>query len=430
MANNEEVLEYLKNAAKKGSVLGLERITELCHILGDPQNKTKIIHVAGTNGKGSFSAMLSYILRAAGYRVGCFSSPPLTGVTDSFRINCREISENVLAWVMADIMPACESMKDKPTEFEILTAAAYELFYRVDCDIAIIECGMGGDTDSTNVVSSPLLSVITNVALDHTAVLGSSVREIAQRKAGIIKENRPVLYGGTDLDAFEVITAAAFEKNAPLSVTDQIRTLGTSTGISGTELEFDGFGKARVPLIGTYQIYNIANVLTAVELLRREDLEISDDAVRKGLSETCWHGRFELLCKEPPVIFDGAHNPDGIRQAAASIRHCFGGGKVALLIGVLADKEYSLYPHVLGQYISRAFTVTPDNPRALDSSVLADTFSHEGIDAQCFSSFSEGVKAAFTFAEQNNIPLVALGSLYMYKDFCEALNDITAEMQN
>lgn len=424
MATFAESVEYLRRASERGSCLGLERITELCHILGDPQNETKIIHVAGTNGKGSFAAMLSHILRSAGYLTGCFSSPALTGVTDSFRINCREISENVFTWVMNDVIPAAESMADKPTEFEMLTAAAYELFRRVDCSIAIIECGMGGDTDSTNVVASPLLSVITNVAVDHTAVLGSSVRGIAAHKAGIIKEGRPVLYGGTDLDAFEVITAAAFEKNAPLSVTDHMRTLGTNTGIDGTELEFDGFGKARVPLIGTYQIYNIANVLTAVELLRREGLDIPDDAVRKGLAETRWHGRFELLQRDPVVIFDGAHNPDGIRQAAASIRHCFRNGKVVLVIGVMSDKEYELYPSVLGQYVDCAFAVKPDNPRALDSSVLADAFTAAGIAARGFSDLADGVREAYSYAVEKGLPLVALGSLYLYREFCEALGNL------
>lgn len=422
-----QTLEYLKTAAKRGSKLGLERITELCRLLGDPQNETKIIHVAGTNGKGSFSAMLSHILRASGYVVGTFSSPALTGVTDSFRINCREISLNVLDWVMCDVIPAAESMDDKPTEFEVLTAAAYELFRRVDCNVAIIECGMGGDTDSTNVAESPLLSVITNVALDHTAFLGETVRDIARHKAGIIKEGRPVLYGGTDLDAFEVITVAAFEKNAPLSVTDHFRTLGTSTGINGTEVEFDGFGKARVPLIGTYQIYNIANVLTAVEILRREGLDIPDEAIRRGLSETKWHGRFELLSSDPVVIFDGAHNPDGIRQAAASICQCFGGGKVALLVGVMADKEYGLYPSILGQYVSRAFTVKPDNPRALESSVLAREFTRAGIETQSFTDFGEGVRAAYSYAKESGLPLIALGSLYMYSEFCEELGKIGAQ---
>ena len=424
MSNHAEVLEYLKIAASRGSRLGLERITELCHLLGDPQNETKIIHVAGTNGKGSFSAMLCRILRSAGYTVGSFSSPALTGVTDSFRINCREISENVFTWVMNDVIPACEAMQDKPTEFEVLTAAAYELFRRVDCNIAVIECGMGGDTDSTNVVSSPLLSVITNIAIDHTAFLGSTVREIAAHKAGIIKEGRPVLYGGTDLEAFEVINERACALNAPLSVTEHMRITKASVSICGTELEFDEFGKVSTPLTGTYQMYNIANVLTAVELLRHEGLKISDDAVRDGLADTKWHGRFEHMHSSPDVIFDGAHNPDGIRQAAESIRHCFGGGKVALLIGVMADKDYGLYPEMLGQYISRVFTVKPDNPRALGSKELAEVFTDAGFSAQSFGDLADGVKAAFEYAKENKVPLVALGSLYMYKEFSDALKNL------
>ena len=164
--------------------------------LGRPDRKFPSIHVAGTNGKGSFSAMLSHILRAAGYRTGSFSSPALTGVTDSFRIDCREISRETFAKTMTAVVPVCESMEDKPTEFEVLTAAAYQLFCDEKCDIAIAECGMGGDTDSTNVVKSPVLSVITNVALDHMSFLGSTIPEIAAHKAGIIKSGRPVLYGG------------------------------------------------------------------------------------------------------------------------------------------------------------------------------------------------------------------------------------------
>lgn len=424
MADYDESLEYLKIAAQRGSKLGLERITELCRLLGNPQEKTKIIHVAGTNGKGSFSAMLSYILRAAGYLVGNFSSPALTGVTDSFRINCREISPNVFTWVMNDVIPVCESMEDKPTEFEVLTAVAYELFHRVDCNVAIIECGMGGDTDSTNVVSSPLLSVITNVAPDHTNFLGKTIRDIAKHKAGIIKEGRPALYGGTDLEAFEVLNAVACDKNTLLNVTDHMRIMGASTDIHGTELEFDGFGMIKTPLTGTFQFYNIANVITAVELLRREGMEISDEAVKKGLAEAQWHGRFELISKDPVVIFDGAHNSDGIHQAADTLRRCFEGKKVTLLTGVMSDKDYNLYPEMLGQYIDTVFTVKPDNPRALDSKTLAAVYAKRNFDTSAFSDFEAGVKAAYDCAKSKNTPLVVLGSLYMYKQFIEAFEKI------
>lgn len=421
MPSYAESLEYLKIASQRGSRLGLERITELCHRLGDPQNETKIIHVAGTNGKGSFTAMLSSILRSAGYITGSFSSPALTSVTESFRINCREISENVFAWVMTDVIPACEAMEDKPTEFEVLTAAAYELFRRTDCHVAIVECGMGGDTDSTNVVSQPLLSVITKVATDHTDVLGDSIREIAKHKAGIIKKGSPALYGGNNLAAFDVINAVACEKNVSLSITDHMRIFGNSVSIDGIELEYDGFGMISVPLTGTYQLYNISTVLTAVELLRREGFNISDEAVKDGLARVEWHARFEVLRKDPCVVFDGAHNPDGIHQAADTIRRCFGGEKVVFLAGVLSDKQYNLYPEMLGQYADCVFTVRPDNHRALDPKILAEEFSNADIPAVEYQDFTEGVKAAYNCAKNRNMPLIALGSLYMYKEFTEAL---------
>ena len=190
--NFTEALEYMKKAAERGSMLGLERITELLRIMGDPQDRVKTVHISGTNGKGSFGAMLTSVLKSAGYIVGGFSSPAITKVTDSFRIGGEEISEQEFADLIGDIAPLCESMDEKPTEFEVLTAAAFELFVRRGCDIAVVECGMGGDLDSTNVIKAPLLSVITNVQKDHSAFLGDTIGEIAFHKAGIIKQGRPV----------------------------------------------------------------------------------------------------------------------------------------------------------------------------------------------------------------------------------------------
>lgn len=422
--NYTESTNYLKIAAGRGSRLGLERISELCALLGDPQDKVRIIHIAGTNGKGSFSAMLSQILKAAGYKVGSFSSPALTGVNDSFRIDCREISDDSFAKVMSEVVPVCESMDDKPTEFEVLTAAAYKLFCDENCDIAIVECGMGGDTDSTNVVKSPVLSVITNVALDHMSFLGNTVGEIASHKAGIIKSDRPILYGGNDSDAFDVIANAVIEKNAHLTVTDTSRISDVKTGISGTSFVFDGFGKVTVPLSGTYQVINTANVLTAVEILRHEGLDIPENAVLSGLASAKWHGRFELMHTDPTVIFDGAHNPDGIAQAAESIKRCLGGGKVVMLIGVMADKDYALYPEMLGQFIDCVFTVKPDNPRALDCEKLAEVFSGKSITATACPDLADGVKSAYNCAKSRNLPMLALGSLYMYNQFSTALYSI------
>lgn len=420
--NYKTVLEYLKTASLRGSRLGMERITELCEKLGNPQNKIKIIHVAGTNGKGSFCAMLSAVLRESGYTAGGFSSPALTEVTDSFRINGSKISRTEFTEIMANIIPVCESMDDKPTEFEILTAVAYQMFVYKKCDIAVVECGMGGDTDSTNVITAPLLSVITNIAVDHTAFLGSTIQEIASHKAGIIKEKCPVLYGGNDTEALEIISKTAEKKQSPLTITNHSRIKNVCSDIYGTSLDFDNFNKVKTPLTGTYQQYNIANVLTAVEILRQYGLDIPDSCVKSGLELTEWHGRFELISENPTIIFDGAHNPDGIKQASASIEKYFNNQKIALLISVMADKDYALYPELLGKYINCAFTVRADNPRALDSQTLADAFLNRNIPAIAFSDLSDGVKSAIDYATDNNIPLIALGSLYLYKDFTKILN--------
>lgn len=415
--------EYLQIASSRGSKLGLERISELCKLLGEPQNKIPIVHIAGTNGKGSFGAMLSAILTDCGYNTGSFSSPALTDVTDSFRINGKELPYDEFDRLICGLIPVCESLSDKPTEFEVLTVAAYELFTRKKCDIALVECGLGGDTDSTNVVESPILSVITNAAIDHTAFLGNTIKEIARRKAGIIKPKRPVLFGGNNSEAYEIISEISAKNGSELTVTDHSSLSVVSHDIRCTILHHDRFGKLTSYMSGTYQAYNIANVLAAVDILRRNGLNIPESSVKSGISSARWHGRFELVSDNPTIIFDGAHNPDGIVQASESIKTYFS-GKVVLLIGVMADKEYTLYPELLGKFTEKAFTVTPDNPRALDSEILARTFSEYGIKSSPCGSVADGVEQAVEYVKKRNVPLIALGSLYMYREFKDALDNI------
>lgn len=426
MAEYSEILEYLRKASLRGSHLGLERITELCRRLDDPQDKVPTIHIAGTNGKGSFLAMLSAILTAAGYKTGSFSSPGLTGVTDSFRINGKEVSEEKFSEIMSEIIPVCEDMaeseNDRSTEFEILTAAAFQLFCREKCDIALIECGMGGSTDSTNTIKAPLLSVITNISLEHTAFLGNTVAEIASCKAGIIKSGRPVLFGGGS-DALDVIKNRAESCGSRFIVTNKSRLTVTDESIGGMTIADISFGELTTRLSGTYQHENCANVLTAVEILREEGLDIPDHSVKAGMFSALWPGRFEVMCDKPLVIYDGAHNPDGIRQAAATLDKYIG-GKIVLFIGVMADKKYELYPEMLGKFIDTAFTVSPDNPRALNCCALADVFLSRGIKAVPCDEMASAVKAAAEYAEKNGLPLIALGSLYMYRDFSAALRSL------
>lgn len=416
----EDSLKYIKIASERGSRLGLERISEIMTKLGNPQNKIKTIHITGTNGKGSFSAMLSSVLKSAGYRVGSFSSPAITELTDSFRIDCKEISKEDFAEIVDIVYPVCESMEDKPTEFEVLTAVAFELFFQKNCDIIIIECGMGGDLDSTNVIESPLLSVITNVRKDHCLFLGNTIEEIALHKAGIIKEKSSVFFGDEKIP--DVIVQTAKRKSAELFQIKPYSVEPTFT-LSGTEFLYKN-NKICLSLIGTYQINNAFNVLNCIEILINKGIVIPDDAIINGFKNTKWHGRFEMLRNNPVVIFDGSHNPDGINRTAESIEKYFD-SPVVMLIGVMADKEYNLYADILGKYIDCVFTVKPNNPRSLDSEILAETFLKKDIKAKAFSVLKDGVKYAYSYAKEKKLPLIALGSLYMYKEFIEELNNIT-----
>jgi len=418
-----EAKEYLKAASAKGSILGLERVVELLHLMGDPQEKVKVIHVAGTNGKGSFGAMMTSVLREAGYKTGGFSSPAITDITDSYRINGTEISHEKFTELIGWAAELCEKMDEKPTEFEIMAAAAYELFYREGCDIAVIECGMGGDTDATNVVNKPVLSVITNVQSDHCKFLGNTIAEIAAHKAGIIKEGCPVFFGGNDAEAFEVVSAKAREVGAPFRFMDYSDVSGVRFSLDG--MEFDYKDKLyKVPLLGVYQLNNALNVIFCSEILTKKGYNIDYGDIRRGLAKTEWHGRFEMLRRDPYVIFDGAHNSDGVRFASESIERYFGRKKVAMLIGVMADKDYRLYSEMLGNHAAKVFTVKPDNPRALDSASLAKVFSEKNISAESFDVLADGVKAAYEYAKSRNIPLIALGSLYMYREFNEVLRSL------
>jgi dihydrofolate synthase/folylpolyglutamate synthase len=425
MNKYDMAMEFLGRTASRGIVPGLSRIETLLGMLGDPQNAVPVIHVSGTNGKGSFSAMLSAVLSRAGFRTGSFSSPALTGATDSFRIDGGEITGEKFAEIILDIAPLWEKMNDKPTEFEVLTAAAYELFRRENCDIAIVECGLGGDEDSTNVISSPLLSVITNVSRDHCGILGNTTAEIASHKAGIIKSGRPVFFGGSDEAALEVISGRAKALGAPLYTPDSSKiSLISDNRLTGTEFTYCGRNYT-LALLGSYQLRNALNVLSCVDILRVIGMDIPEKAVSVGLAEVRWHGRFELLSSDPVIIIDGAHNPDGVACAAQSIKQYFDGGPVLLLMGVMADKEYQFYPELLGGLAARVFTVRPDNPRSLDSAALAEVFSAKGIPAEAFTDLSEGVKCAVDTAKETGLPLVALGSLYMYRQFTQALRSIT-----
>lgn len=412
--NEKETTAYLRASAAVFCKPGTERVAALCTALGHPQDSLRCVHVTGTNGKGSFCAMLSAVLQAAGYRVGVFSSPAIQRRNQQITVDGQPISDEELAVEMTAIRPIAEQLGDPPTEFELLTVAAFAYFRRRCCDVAIVETGMGARLDATNVMRRPLLSVITGVAMDHTAFLGDTIEKIAAEKAGVIKDGRPVLFGGEDAVAEAVILAAAREKGAPFCRVERDTLRIHRADLNGTCFSYEAYENVILSLLGLYQPYNAATVLTAIPLLCGQGLQISPAAVRKGLSSVKWEGRFELLSREPTVIFDGAHNAEGVAAAVKSIRHYFSDTAVYVLTGVLRDKDYHVIAADLAQVASRAFVLTPDNPRALAAAEYAAVLQAQGVPATAYATVADAWQAAYAAAQANGVPLVCLGSLYTY----------------
>lgn len=423
--NGREAVEYIHSTSWLGSRPGLERISELCSLMENPQDRLRVIHVAGTNGKGSFCSMLSSVLTACGYKTGLFTSPYVVSFNERIRIDGKDIPDDKLGEVTEAVGKYAESMKDHPTEFELLTAVAFEYFAREECDFVVMEAGLGGRLDSTNVISKPIMSVITGVALDHTEYLGDTTEKIAREKAGIIKSGVPVVFGEGDCSARRVIRETADNIGSSLTETDYSLISDEESSLAGSSFKFGGAAEAyKIALVGKYQIKNAALVLSAVDVLRKIGVKIPESSLRAGLAAARWRARFELLSENPDVIYDGAHNPQGIDAAVRNIKHFFGETRPIILTGVMADKDHEAMTRALAPIARLVHTVKPDNPRAMDASALAAEFETAGVRAVSHGNMIEAVRAALNDAEREPCPLIALGTLYMYADFVCALSEV------
>ncbi len=420
--NYIESIEYIHSVNWCFCKPGLERIEELCRRLGGPEKELKFVHVAGTNGKGSFCSMLSSILTEAGCKTGLFTSPYIRFFNERMQIDGTPISDGELAEITSYVRPIADSMTDKPTEFELITAICFEYFKRNKCDIVVLEAGMGGRLDSTNIIESPMLSVITGVALDHTAYLGDTVEKIAFEKAGIIKKKCPVLLGGEAKEAHSVIEARARETESEFFTVDYSRLKIKSATLDGTVFDFGHRKSMEIFMLGMYQPRNAAAVLTAVDILRGQGISVSETAVRAGLSAARWQARFEVISREPTVIFDGAHNAEGIDAAVESIKMYLAEQRVLVLTGVLADKDHAYIAKRLSEIAERAFVMTPDNMRALPSDEYARELAENGVPATPYTTLAEAFSDALSAAEREGKTLVCLGSLYTYGEIIKIAN--------
>jgi len=408
----QEAIAYIHSYNWEKHAPGLCRIRELMEKLGNPQRDLKFIHVAGTNGKGSTCAMLDSVLRTAGYRVGLNTSPYIMTFHERIRVNGEMISDEALADLVERVRPVAESMPEHPTEFELITAIAMLYFKEQRCDIVVLEVGLGGLLDASNVIDVPEVAVIAAMGMDHMALLGPTLTEIAREKAGIIKRGGAVVsYGGAP-EADEVFFHRCTQLGAHLTEVDFSVLYHVKTDLSGAEFDFGVWKGLRIPLAGAYQVRNAALAVTALEVLREKGWKISADAIHRGLAQAKWAGRFEVLSQKPVFLLDGAHNAHGMRAAVESLELLLPGQKLILVLGILADKDADEMLDLLAPLAGQVFAVRPDSPRAMRAEDLCGLLAQRDIPAAPCESVELAVAAAVAAAGETGA-VCALGSLYM-----------------
>ena len=407
----KEALEYINRTEWFGSRPGLERITELLEKLGNPQNGMKFIHIAGTNGKGSCAAMTASVLKAAGYKTGLFTSPYLYRFNERMQINGKQIDDDVLAADVSLVKIAADAMADHPTEFELMTAAAMVWFKEQNCDIVVLEVGLGGRLDATNVIEAPEACVIMNIGLDHTAVLGDTVEQIAEEKAGIIKPGADCVLYQQSQSVTEIVRERCDEVGARLHVADFSELHSEFDSLFGQSFTYRGEVYA-LPLLGANQLRNAAVVLELVEVLRRRGWALDQSDVEHGLYAVSWPGRFELVNDEPCFIVDGGHNPQCAQTVAENLARYFPGRRITLLVGVLADKDYPDLIAQLDPYAAAYIAATPLSPRALPAAELGAYLQRFGKPVTVCPDPAQAAALALAQAGEDDV-ICAVGSLYM-----------------
>lgn len=408
-----EAQNYLEKVrSQKGIVLGLDTMRHLMAKLNNPQDKVKFIQVAGTNGKGSTAAYLTSILSEAGIKVGRYTSPAVFSSTEQYFACGSCISESEYAKGMTAVAEAAASLDgETPTAFEQETALAFWYFAKKGCELAILEAGLGGDMDATNIVTTTVCSIITSISMDHCRILGNKISEIAAHKAGIIKPGAPVICIEQKEDAMEPIRAAAKAADTPLYEVhrDEVRQIFSDKRES--IVFFREFENLHLKMLGSCQPENAALAVQAASVLSRS-YPIEKKHIYDGIEKTRWGGRFELHSGSPDIILDGAHNPDGIRRLRESVNQMFGAVPICYVCGVLADKDYEKEIEILFGRASNVFTVTPPSPRAMKSTDLKVAIKKRFPQLKVTSFDSEdGIEKAMEAAVSQNNPVVVCGTL-------------------
>lgn len=418
----EEALEYISQTNKFGIRLGLENIGKLLELLGNPQETLNIIHVAGTNGKGSVCSFVSNILRECGYKVGLYTSPYLETFTERIRVNGENIPQDDVARIIELIKEKIDIMVEQgyayPTEFEVVTAMAFYYYSEQNVDFVALEVGLGGRYDATNIITKSLVSVIASISLDHTGILGDTIEKIAYEKAGIIKENGVVLvYDQTD-EVKNVIKSVCNEKKAQYIEVNfddiNIKKSDIDSQIYDCTVMKEIYKDLEIKLIGEHQINNSILAMSVIKYLKDiNKLEkISEESIRKGLINTKWPGRIEKIKENPIFIIDGAHNEDGAKSLAKALNKNFKDRSLTLLIGMLEDKDIDSVLNILLPHFNKVITTTPNNPRAINSDILKEKVLKYVDDVTSKHEIEDAVNYTLETSNKDDV-IISAGSLYM-----------------
>lgn len=409
-----EALEYVESISKYGIVPGLDSIRELCRRLGNPQDDLQFVHIAGTNGKGSVLAYISTILRCAGLKVGRYISPVIFEYREKIQIGKRLITQAAMCEGLELIKGICQEMTEEgfhhPTPFEVETALAFWYFRKEKCDIVVLETGMGGLMDATNLITTTRVAVLASIGMDHMQYLGKTLDKIAEQKAGIIKSGCRVVSMQQSPEAMRVVEEICEQKECPLHVADVQKASHIRYGMEKQYFDYAGMKKLEITMAGKFQIDNAVLAIEAVKALEECGFPVSGKALRKGLLETVWPGRFSMIGKRPLFIVDGAHNEDAAQKLAESIEFYFTNRRIIYIMGMLRDKECSKVIALTGKYADQIITITPDNPRAMHAYELAQEIAMVHPNVTAVDSLEEAVEVSYLLAGKDDV-IIAFGSL-------------------
>lgn len=420
--NYQESMEFLEETKKYGSIMGLLSIRNLMCELGNVQEKLPVIHVAGTNGKGSVCAMLSSVYQQAGYQVGRFCTPDVFSYEEEFLYNDSSISKIRLAEIFTKVRDACRRLTEKgfahPTRFEVETAAAWLWMWEERVDLAIIETGLGGETDATNLISKPLVSVFSSIGMDHMQFLGNTMKEIASVKAGIIKPGCPVVSSWQEEDAAYVIQKRAEQKESYCVFARQELVQSLKFENAAASFSYKRHKDLKLPLAGSFQVQNAACALETLDLLQKQ-FPIDGIQIKKGLENCSWPGRLEKIGSGPDVYIDGAHNTDAAAKLKETIETCFTGKKIIYIMGVLKDKEYEAISDIMFRPHDKVFIIKPDNQRGLSAASLETLLKRKQVDAVSKGKVRDALETALKLCGREDM-ILAFGSLSYLKEMKEA----------